>query len=447
MTTSSLTRVLQGLRRAALSHDGIGLTDAELLTSFIEQRDEAAFESLLRRHGPMVLGVCRRVLHNEHDAEDAFQATFLVLLGKATSIVPRTMVGNWLYGVAHTTSLRARGALTTRRAKEREMLAMRRSEPSHQDLWDDLQRSLDRELSRLPDKYRVPIVLCDLESKSIKEAARHLGWPQGTVAGRLARARALLARRLARHGATVSGGTLAPLLSQHALACLPVSLTSSTLGAVSLLGAHEAQSAGIISGKVGALTQGVLKGMQTARLRIATAVLFGTSALGLGVGIVAYATQAAEPSGAQIVGESQNDVPRKGAEPTAELPVVERQFKQYQVEILLVKVDAQGRDLGKDGTGKVLSRPTLVVREGTEGTVLSGGQQAVPGANGAVEFIDFGLRVHVKVTGISDGRVRLESVLERTEVEQTGQDAVQTRGQVTRSIARVKLGEAVKLLE
>jgi RNA polymerase sigma factor (sigma-70 family) len=354
MATRSLNRAIQGLRRAVLINDAVGLTDAELLTCFIERRDEAAFETLLRRHGPMVLGICRRVLHNQHDAEDAFQATFLVLVGKASSIVPRTMVGNWLYGVAHTTSLRARVALARRQAKEREVLAMRPNNSSHQEVWDDLHLLLDQELTRLPAKYRAPIVLCDLENKSIKEAARHLGWPQGTVAGRLARARALLVRRLTRHGAALSGGMLAPLLTRHALASLPSSLTSSTVRAATLLAIHGAQRAGIVSAKVAALTQGVLKGMQMAKLRVAMAVLFGAS--GLSAGVVAYTTRAAEPSGAQIVAESKNEVPGKAAEPAKELPVVERQYKRYQVEILLVKVDAQGRDLGKDGTGKVLSR-------------------------------------------------------------------------------------------
>src|SRR6516165_9209275 len=143
-------------------------TDGYLLTRFIEHRDESAFDALVRRHGSMVLGVCHRILGNEHDAEDAFQATFLVLVRKAASVVPRDYVGNWLYGVAHNIALKARAAGVKRRVREQQMThipepgSMRR----YRDPWEDMKPLLDQELSRLPDKYRVPIVLCDLEGNT-----------------------------------------------------------------------------------------------------------------------------------------------------------------------------------------------------------------------------------------------------------------------------------------
>src|SRR5262249_39553350 len=146
---------------------------------------------------PMVLGVCRRVLRNEADAEDAFQATFLVLVKKAASIRPRGMVGNWLYGVAHTTALKARAMRTRRLAKEREAAARPKPEAAA-GAWEQLHGLLDQELKALPDKYRAAIVLCDLEGKSVKEAAQQLGCPPGTIGSRLARGRRLLSRRLAR---------------------------------------------------------------------------------------------------------------------------------------------------------------------------------------------------------------------------------------------------------
>src|SRR5712691_3461796 len=209
MATSEMSEVIQHLRRAVLLRDGAGLTDGQLLEGFITRHEEAGLAALVRRHGPMVWGVCRRVLHNHHDAEDAFQATFLVLVRKAASIVPGEMVANWLYGVAHQTALKARATTARRRARERQVKEMPEPQVVEQDLWPDLQSLLDQELSRLPDKYRVPIVLCDLEGKTYKEAARQLGVPEGTVAGRLARARTMLAKRLARHGLAVSGGALA----------------------------------------------------------------------------------------------------------------------------------------------------------------------------------------------------------------------------------------------
>src|SRR5690348_7122538 len=183
MRTNAANCVIGHLRRAALRPDGAGLTDSELLELYVARREEAAFEALLRRHGPMVLGVCRRVLRNEADAEDAFQATFLVFVRKAASIRSRDMVSNWLYGVAHNTALKAKAMDRKRHVKEQEAGTVPKQE-ARTEVWQEVQTLLDTELSRLPDKYRVPIVLCDLEGKTIKEASCHLGWPQGTVATR-----------------------------------------------------------------------------------------------------------------------------------------------------------------------------------------------------------------------------------------------------------------------
>src|SRR5438874_5672646 len=201
MTDSRWGGVLHHLRRTALMHDGAGLSDGQLLECFLARPDEAAFEALVRRHGPMVLGVCRRVLRNAHDAEDAFQATFLVLVRKAASLRRREAVGNWLYGVAYRTALQARATAARRRLKEAQMRS-----PDSQDSTAasvvrlELQALLDRELSRLPQKYQAPIVLCDLLGKTKREAAADLGCPEGTVSSRLARGRELLRRRLARQG-------------------------------------------------------------------------------------------------------------------------------------------------------------------------------------------------------------------------------------------------------
>src|SRR5262249_34190816 len=157
--TKPLNRVLQHLREVALFRDGAGRTDGELLELYVSRRDEAAFEALVRRHGPMVLGVCRRILRHEADADDAFQATFLVLVRKAGSLRARGLVGNWLYGVAHNTALKAKAMNRTRRQKEREAGTVAKRE-AVEEVWVQVQALLDAELSRLPDRYRVPIVLC-----------------------------------------------------------------------------------------------------------------------------------------------------------------------------------------------------------------------------------------------------------------------------------------------
>jgi RNA polymerase sigma factor (sigma-70 family) len=275
MATSSMNWVIQHLRRAALLREGAERTDGQLLEGFVSRREAAALEVLVQRHAPMVWGVCRRIVQNHHDAEDAFQATFLVLVRKAAAIMPRQMVANWLYGVAHQTALKARATRAKRQARERQVTSMPEPEAvERQDLWPALLPLLDEELSRLPDKYRVAIVLCDLEGKTRKEAAEQLGVPDGTLAARLARARTMLAKRLARRGLAVSGGLLAPMLSQQAAsAAAPASVMISTIKAVNGVAAGEASAAGLVSAKVVALTEGVLRTMLLTKLKIATAVL------------------------------------------------------------------------------------------------------------------------------------------------------------------------------
>ena len=297
MATSQMSGIIQHLRRTVLLRDGAGLTDGQLLEDYISRRDEAALEALVHRHGPMVWGVCRRVLRNYHDAEDAFQATFLVFVRKAASIASRELLANWLYGVAHQTALKARATAAKRKERERQVTEMPELAVAEQDLWHDLQPLLDEELSRLPDNYRAVIVLCDLEGKTRKQAARQLGVPEGTVAGQLARARVMLAKRLAQRGVALSGGALAAVLSQKvAAAGVPPLVVTSTIKAASLFAAGQAAATGVISVKVAALTEGVLKTMLLTKLKVAMAVVL-LAALGLcGVGVLTHTTTwAVEP--------------------------------------------------------------------------------------------------------------------------------------------------------
>jgi RNA polymerase sigma factor (sigma-70 family) len=271
MAIGQPNKIIQHLRAALKRQDTEGMLDAKLLKRYVQQRDEAAFEALVRRHGPMVLGVCRRILQNLDDAEDAFQATFLVLVRKAASLRSPGMIGNWLFGVAHRTALHARDAATKRRTKEAEMAPLT---PAAEDAWADLRFALDQELERLPEKYRAVIVLCDLEGKTRTQAARQLGWAEGTVASRVVRGRGLLAKRLTRHGLAFSGGGLATALSQNAAsACIPASLVVSTVKAAHLFAAGQRAAAGLIPAKVAALTEGVLRAMLLSKLKLVTVVL------------------------------------------------------------------------------------------------------------------------------------------------------------------------------
>ncbi|MGH7172231.1 MAG: sigma-70 family RNA polymerase sigma factor, partial [Gemmataceae bacterium] len=241
----------------------------------------------------MVLGVCRRILRDPHDADDAFQATFLVLVRKADSVSPREMVGNWLYGVAQTTAVRARAAKAKRRSRERQMVNLPERETVPNDRQDDLHELLDEELARLPDKYRVPIVLCDLEGRTRREVARQLKIPEGTLSSRLTTARQMLAKRLIRHGLAVSGGGLAAALSPSAAsACVPVSLVSSTVKAATFAAAGQTAT-GIISVQVAALTQGVLKAMFLTKLKTIVGGMLVVASLCGAAGLI-YPTRAAE---------------------------------------------------------------------------------------------------------------------------------------------------------
>ncbi len=308
MATGQMSGVLQHFRRAALLRDGDGISDGRLLERFLTRRDEAAFEALVRRHGPMVLGVCRRVLGNEHDAEDAFQATFFVLVRKAASLLPRENVGNWLYGVAYHTALKARSAAARRRVREAQVKDMPRRAAPTDDTGQDWRPLLDRELSRLPDRYREPVVLCDLEGKTRKEAARQLGVAEGTLSGRLTTARRKLAARLARRGLTLSAGALAAVLSQNAASAgVPAPLVVSTVKAAALLAAGETAAA-VASVSVAAITEGVLKAMLMTKLKIAAVLLATICVLALGGGALhqSLAATPANPQAASLPADAQD---------------------------------------------------------------------------------------------------------------------------------------------
>jgi RNA polymerase sigma factor (sigma-70 family) len=297
MATSQMSEFLQQLRKAVLPRDGAGLTDGQLLDDYLRRRDEAALSALVCRHGPMVWGVCRRILRYYHDAEDAFQATFLVLVRKAASVVPREMVANWLYGVAHQTALKVRATTAKRGARETHEMQMPEPRAKDHDLWDDLRPLLDHELSRLPDKYRVAIVFCDLAGKTRKEAAQQLGVPEGTLAARVARGRVMLAKRLARHGLGVTAAALATTLTENASAFVPNSVLAAAINAASALAAGNA-TAGVVSAKVVALMEGALKSMLLTKLKTATAVLLMFAVVGGAAGLL-YQAQAGEPPKAQ----------------------------------------------------------------------------------------------------------------------------------------------------
>ncbi len=280
MTTDPLNNLIPQLRQVLLREGDGCPSDGQLLEEFVTSKAQPALEALLRRNGPMVWGVCRRILAH-HDAEDAFQATFLVLVRKAASITPREMVGNWLYGVARQTALKARAMAQKRRAREMQVRDMPEPAVNQKGSGNDVQALVDQELSRLPDSYRAVVVLCDLEGKSRKEAAWRLGLPEGTVASRLARARSMLAKRLVRHG--LVGGMVAGAQAQQGLGCVPPSVLSSTIRSVTLVAEGNVVPVGVIAPTVAALTDGVVRAMLMHRLKKTAMIL-------LLLGLVSFAS-------------------------------------------------------------------------------------------------------------------------------------------------------------
>jgi RNA polymerase sigma factor (sigma-70 family) len=274
-----------------LNHAGSGGADGVLLTRFVQIRDEGAFAVLVRRHGPMVLRVCHRVLHDCHAAEDAFQATFLLLARKAGSLTQPDLVGPWLHGVAYRTARRARVQAARRRACESRALSVAAIGPDEDLILRDLRSVLDEEIDRLPQRYRQPFIVCYLQGRTNAEAARLMGCSRGTVATLLARARERLRRRLTQRGLVPTAGLLAALLAQELeAASLSCVLALSTARAATLF------IAGTVSTHAAFLAKGVAKMMLVKKLSFVAAALVVVGLACGGAGLAAMRVRAREPA-------------------------------------------------------------------------------------------------------------------------------------------------------
>jgi RNA polymerase sigma factor (sigma-70 family) len=306
------------------------LSDAELLAQFISARDEVAFAALVRRHGRMVLGVSRRILNHTQDAEDVFQATFLVLARKAYAVVRRETIGSWLYRVAYRSALDAKAMRERRRANEGHVANLPPREGPAVEI-QDWRSILDEELNGLPEKYRASLVLCDLESRSRKEAAEQMRIPEGTLSSRLAKARKMLAVRLARRGVTLTAAALATALARDAAAGpLAVPLVAGTAKVAALVLSGELAS---VSGPVALLVKGALQTMFMAKFKL-VGVLVVVAGLMLGAGSVAYHRV-----------EAQNPAP--AGKPLTEVEALRREnaLLKLNLEVVLEKVRAQAAEL------------------------------------------------------------------------------------------------------
>ncbi len=397
--TTGLKKVLRHLHRVLKPSDG-GLTDGHLLARFISTRDEASFEALVRRHGPMVWHLSLRVLGHVQDAEDCFQATFLVLARRASSVVKRESVGSFLYGVAYRTALEAKAINARRRSRERQVEAMPQSEvlPGEPQDWRPW---LDHELNLLPEAYRAVIVACDLEGRSRREAARLLGLAEGTVCSRLTRGHRLLAKRLSRHGLSLSGGVLAASLPEATASAVPSPLVSATVQVAVLVASGEFSA---VSTSVGVLMKGAFQTMLLAKLKLAVGAVMVVMALGAS-GLFYRASGQSGPAG------------KGGSRPATELDVLKQEVELLKLKLQLVeqKLKAQDEQLhalradDKGGAKKEAARvaealneairknqspDTEAVREAARKALELSKRKDMEGEEGARKLLDQATRSH-----------------------------------------------------
>jgi RNA polymerase sigma factor (sigma-70 family) len=348
MATGKLGTLLRHIHKLASPRGDCQGTDRQLLDDFAARGDEAAFAALVARHGPMVLRVCRRVLNHEQDAEDAFQATFLVLARNTGSIRKREALADWLHGVAYRTAMKAQRSAARRRKHEARLRTLR-PEAAPSPRWDEVQPVLDEEIQRLPETFRAAFVLCVLEGKSGPEAAAELGVKEGTVSSRLTRARQRLQRQLARRGIKLAALLAALSVAESAAgAAVPAGLAQAAILSGLSVAAGET-AVGSIPSHIAVLAAGVTRAMLLTKAKIATAVLFA-------VGLLATAGALAH----QALGAREKPPPQRSELAAKEAPVAEAERAKATANPLDQAgqtVEVRGRVL--DPNGKPVAGATL----------------------------------------------------------------------------------------
>src|SRR5262245_22383881 len=379
MSSVQVGAVLRHLRQLTTDRKDHQLPDHQLLERFALNRDEAAFAALLGRHGPMVLGVCQSVLREPHDAEDAFQAAFLLLAQKAGSIHRREAVSGWLYRVAYHLAVRAKANAARRRALEGKAATMPSADPVLDLSLREVRAVLFEELEGLPEHYRAPLVLCGLEEKSLEEAARILGRTRGSVKGRLQRGRALLRARLRRRGLELPAALTATGLALNAVSAqVPARLADSTLRAAAKVAAGGGAVAGVVSAEVATLVQGAGMTMFfSKKAKIAIALLLAVS-----VAVTAFvvARHQASAPGQPAPDQSRAERPR----PQGPQPPPDTRAKADAEGA----IEVRGRVLGPDG--KPLAGAKLYLAKPVARKFPPNGpapaQQATSGPDGRFRF-------------------------------------------------------------
>lgn len=435
--TRHWTGVVRWLDQVKRESDTRG--DPELLGAFLRYGDGEAFARLVRRHGPMVHGVCRRVLGQTHDVEDAFQATFLVLLRKAASLHWHDRLGPWLHGVAFRTALKARGRRNRSRLVEQPTHPMTPEPTTHETPRLDEIEHLDAALLTLPERYRLPLVLCELQGLSRRDAARSLKLPEGTLSSRLARGRQLLRQRLVERGVALSAAGLLTLLVAEAKADLPLKLVGATVRTATSMQAGQNVTSSILT-----LTEGVVKSMFLSKLKVVSAALAvlvilgclttGTLTMALGqdgpptIQPPAYVSTTAQPTPPPYVAPPAMPQPQTG--------------ELFYVRVRVLRHDKGGKPI-------VDAEPQLVTYSGRAASFLVGGEKAVTISDGKtkeVKHVPFGTQITVTPQLLDPERARLSisASLDRAE-DQDGFEYCVVGNHVN-CMKTVRLGEDLKVV-
>jgi RNA polymerase sigma factor (sigma-70 family) len=377
-----LRRLSRGMAAESLRH----LSDREIVAQCLSPGGEAAFESVVRRHGPMVYRVCWRVLQREHDAEDAFQATFLVLAQKLRTVRKRASLASWLHGVARRVALKAKAASATRGRKEHQA-AVPRPGPPEAVTWGELREVLDAELAGLPEKWRLPLVLCCLEGQTQDEAAGQLGWSKRTFRRRLEEARGALGRRLSRRGVVGPAALSAGLLSDCvAPAAVPLGLLGPTVAAARLAAAAQEAARGGVSAKAVALSEGVLKTMFVRKLKVVTAGILVLGSLACsGAVVLTHPTAAGGQDETAAAAQADDGKPLAAsspaassgpaaAAPAAPSPIAPAEVPLTYVNSKRVRITYESRGASPAGVAAVQLWYTRDGKAWVQGPRVAGGQ-------------------------------------------------------------------------
>jgi RNA polymerase sigma factor (sigma-70 family) len=458
MAIETLGAALRQINRLFAEGVVAGLSDTELLERFVTRGDAGAFEALVGRHGPMVLSVCRGTLRDPHDAEDAFQATFLVLVQKGGTIRGRGALAGWLHQVAHRVAIQANIAAARRRTREREVEQMAVATPMNAPAAsDDLLSALHEEIARLPEKYRLAVVHCDLEGMTQAQAAGQLHWSRRTLQHRLAEGRARLKRRLARRGLAPDGATVGAMLLREARAAVPSAWNEATVRAA-VAATNHAVTVGVVSAAAQQLAREVFKVMLLRKFTWASATLLAAGLIGWGASAAWVSLGQGAPKGATA---PSAPAVRPTADPAVPQP------KPSSAD-MAGTFPARGRVLDPDG--KPVAGAGVYVRHYAEnrGSVIDPmaarqkGRVAVTDADGRFHFeIDKGAsdgsyysgvtgwhkaQIAVAAPGFAPAWVEAGDLVKRGEMAlRLVRDDVPVRGRVLDSQGRPVAGVAVRI--